>query len=616
MSEQKIEMLIPCEVVSKPQDNAFSTKASQLQATSNALGGTATQQPDLLYVRSLLVSTGENANDDVFLPEEMWNARHTPVLKPVDWEHETGRELTPSERAKNPKKVIVDNQTIGVMYNAYAIDENGAIIDETKAAADDFEVPRNFHIVDECVIWKALYPTVAAEIEKGAAEGTLFVSMEAWFPDYCYLVGNKVVARNEETAFLDRSLRANGGNGTYGSSRVKRVLRGMTFGGKGIVARPANGPSIIMDVSHEPLSAQASTNKAIANNILFDIGDAKAKDSREDSTMSEKNDKNAVAMDLLAKANEENAILKVQAKEHGDKMEEMKKAKEEAENETARMKGKAEDVQAAFTQGAQLIGQTLEGFAARVEEAGPENFFSVLAEAIGEQVAAHEETKKALSEVHAKIAQEEAAAKAAAREAKVDELLSVEAKGMPPELLEKMKEKQAEKKKKMMAAIDGLNDEQFDALHEVWAAQKAEADEMRRGSLSPEAGADMGRGAQKGDVPQAKASDDVLGKIAELVKASASKEEPKPGRAIAGGMWDAFKVELEKKGLAFDTIEDALKTVGGYKEVSDEESLELLLKSVKASEQAPSAGEEAPVGVDLKSAYAGLANQMFPRDNK
>jgi hypothetical protein len=371
-----------------------------------------------------------------------------------------------------------------------------------------------------------------------------------------------------------------------------------------------------MDVSHEPLSAQASTNKAIASNILFDISAAKAKDSKEDSTMSEKNNDNTVAMTLLAKANEDNATLKVQAKEDAAKMDALKKAKEKAETDAGGLRVKAEDIQAAFTKGAELIGETLEGFAARVTEAGPENFFNVLAEAIGEQKAAHAMTKAELDKMKKDKEEAEAKSKAAAREAKVDELLTVEAKGMPPEFLEKIKEKQAEKKKKMMAAIEGLGDTQFTALHEVWAEQKAEADEMRRGSLSPEAGADMGRGAQKGKIATVSASDGVLGKIAELVKASASAPEQKPATAMVGPMWDAFRAELAKKGLAFDSIEDALQTVGGYKEVSDEESLELLLNSVQASEQTPPAGEETPQGVDLKSAYSGLVGQMFPRDTK
>ena len=152
MTQYKTEVLIPCKIIQEPQNNAFQARAAQLMRAEGTNAPSISAQPDLLFMRSILVSTGENKNDDVFLPEEMWNARSTPILKPVDWEHNTGRELTAAERLENPKKVVVDNQTIGVMYNAYAIDENGEIIDEAKASASDFEVPKKFHIVDEAVI--------------------------------------------------------------------------------------------------------------------------------------------------------------------------------------------------------------------------------------------------------------------------------------------------------------------------------------------------------------------------------------------------------------------------------------------------------------------------------
>ena len=40
-------------------------------------------QLDLFYLESILVSTGWNKNDDVFLPQEMWNARLSPVLTDI-----------------------------------------------------------------------------------------------------------------------------------------------------------------------------------------------------------------------------------------------------------------------------------------------------------------------------------------------------------------------------------------------------------------------------------------------------------------------------------------------------------------------------------------------------
>jgi len=102
--KHKIELLVPCEVVKQPV-GAHRSMAKLMSTKGDFvhLG----PQPDLLFMRSLLVSTGSNKNDDVFLPDEMWKARSTPILKPVDWEHNTGRELSEDEQLQNPGKVPV-----------------------------------------------------------------------------------------------------------------------------------------------------------------------------------------------------------------------------------------------------------------------------------------------------------------------------------------------------------------------------------------------------------------------------------------------------------------------------------------------------------------------------
>jgi len=260
MALEKVKILIEARVTDGPK-RAFA-------------GVVDTPQSDLLYMDSLLVSTGDNKNDDVFLPDEMWKARHSPRLKPVDWEHETGSEVSDEDFAKNPRQPVAGNQIIGVMYNTYAVDDHNNVIDEVKASAPDFQIPSSFHIIDQAVLYRSLFPKLTAKIEKGAKEGTLFVSMEAWFDNYDYLVGNKVIARNEQTAFLDRNLRARGGTGSYDNLSVKRVLRNLVFGGKGIVYRPANTNSVIKSITSAPVQAQASevyNEKAIASNIIGEI---------------------------------------------------------------------------------------------------------------------------------------------------------------------------------------------------------------------------------------------------------------------------------------------------------------------------------------------------------
>jgi hypothetical protein len=75
--------------------------------------------------------------------------------------------------------------------------------------------------------------------------------MECFFKGFDYGLLNKstgefkVLARNSETAFLTKFLRAYGGLGEHDNYKIGRVLRNITFSGKGFVDKPANPDSII-----------------------------------------------------------------------------------------------------------------------------------------------------------------------------------------------------------------------------------------------------------------------------------------------------------------------------------------------------------------------------------
>jgi hypothetical protein len=47
-----------------------------------------------------------------------------------------------------------------------------------------------------------------------------------------------VVTRNEDTSFLSKHLRSYGGDGEYEGSKVGRLMRNLTFSGKGLGAEP------------------------------------------------------------------------------------------------------------------------------------------------------------------------------------------------------------------------------------------------------------------------------------------------------------------------------------------------------------------------------------------
>lgn len=221
----------------KPKSESFKTIASSLK---DKYGFELKPQMDLLYLESCLVSAGAKAgvndNDDIFTREEAWNARHTPVLKPFNWQHQ-------------------DKDIVGVIYTVQARDLKGNVLDINKETVPDCD----FDLWTEAVIFRLIHPDRAREVEARAQANDLFVSMEAWFDDYGYGLYNsngltKTIARNESTAFLEKHLRASGGAGRYQDPesgqemRIGRVLRSITFGGCGLVDHPANKRSVITSV--------------------------------------------------------------------------------------------------------------------------------------------------------------------------------------------------------------------------------------------------------------------------------------------------------------------------------------------------------------------------------
>lgn len=220
----------------KPKSDEFKAIAASLK---DRYGFDLKPQMDLLYVRSCLVSAGPRAgvndNDDIFTREEVWASRQSPVLKPFNWQHD-------------------DKDILGVIYTVQARDLEGNVLDITDETPPD----RDFDLWVEAAIFSLVHPERADEIESRSKAGTLFVSMEAWFDDYGYGLCDpktghlgKIVARNQNTSFLDKHLRVSGGVGVYRDPelnqdmRIGRVLRSITFGGCGFVDRPANKRSVI-----------------------------------------------------------------------------------------------------------------------------------------------------------------------------------------------------------------------------------------------------------------------------------------------------------------------------------------------------------------------------------
>ena len=191
-------------------------------------------QIDLHYLKTIMVTTGWNLNDDVFDNKEMWVARYSPEDKPFNLEHD-------------PRRVR------GHITGNYVMDVDGNVL-ANNLSVD--ELPNKYHVVTTAVLYKFL-KSRDEELEKEMkqiiaeiGEGKWFVSMECLFSDFDYAVSDTrgkttILSRNEESAFLTKHLRAYGGKGQYEEYKIGRVLRNITFSGKGLVAKPANPESII-----------------------------------------------------------------------------------------------------------------------------------------------------------------------------------------------------------------------------------------------------------------------------------------------------------------------------------------------------------------------------------
>lgn len=216
----------------------------------------ALNDSDLYYVQSILVSSSWNKNDDIFDKEEVWAAKNTPEDKPTNLNHD-------------------ENIIIGHITSNWPITDDGVLIDPGTPVEN---LPDKFHILTGSVIYKAYQSpelqertsALISEIENGQK----YVSMECFFKGFDYGVISKttgeykVIARSDETAHLTKYLRAYGGLGEHENFKIGRVLRQITFSGKGFVDKPANPDSIIFNTN---LIDEKTSLQNQASEIINDI---------------------------------------------------------------------------------------------------------------------------------------------------------------------------------------------------------------------------------------------------------------------------------------------------------------------------------------------------------
>ncbi len=421
-------------------------------------------QIDLYYIESVLVSTGWNKNDDVFLTDATWQARNTPEDKQFNYMHN-------------------EDDIIGHITGSYVLTKDGKSLGDD----EDIDRPEEFDVITQAVLYdswtgeenRERMAKIIAEVE----EGKWYVSMECLFTGFNYALiddkgAAKILERDEASAFLTKHLRAYGGTGKYEGYKIGRALSNISFSGIGLVSKPANPRSVILsgksaaqinvnetdkfsigdfDMSDvlttqlAELKAQLETAKAENEAIKAKIEEAKDKEfasqvaafeaAAEESQASLEDLTNLFNSEAAKVAELEDALAtsKTQLSEAKEEMDKMKKKE-------AMMKRKASLSEAGFEE--DEIEETLAGFGDLSDEA----FESVMAM-----------MKKKAMKMKKKEDESEA--------------------GMPPELKEAIEKKKKEKEAKADEAEAVITPEAFVEVETSEAAlvvAESEVDELSK----------------------------------------------------------------------------------------------------------------------------------------
>jgi hypothetical protein len=243
---------------------------------------------DLYYVQSILVSSNWNKNDDIFDKYEVWNSKNTPEHKPTNLEHN-------------------ESLIVGHIISNWPITTDGVLINENTPVEN---LPDKFHILTGSVIYKAFSdPDLRSRAEQLISEienGTKFVSMECLFKGFDYGIINKqtneykVLSRNDDTAYLTKYLKAYGGRGENSDYKIGRVLRNITFTGKGFVDKPANEDSIIFNKTLFDENNSKIVTKKYSEFLNLGVSNIQANDQTETYTMSVEQDVTEIKQKLVA----------------------------------------------------------------------------------------------------------------------------------------------------------------------------------------------------------------------------------------------------------------------------------------------------------------------------
>ena len=395
-------------------------------------------QMDLYYLESVLVSCGWNKNDDVFMPEATWAARNTPEDKQFNFMHN-------------------ENDIIGHITGSYVLGKDG------KAVSDESEMPEDFDIITQAVLYNSWTGEENRErmekIISEIAEGKWYVSMECLFAGFDYALSNedgmkKVLARDEESSFLTKHLRAYGGNGEYQGYKIGRALKNIAFSGKGLVSKPANPRSVIL--------------KSMAFNLdddsQFDIGEFNMSDNVIEKQLAE-------VREELASAKAENEAIKAQIEEAKDK---------EFASKVEAFEATVEEKDASIAE----LEESIKSSQARVAEledalAKSQDDLSVAMKEMDDMKKKEKGRKRMAALVEVGFDQEEAEETLAAFDSVNDEAFDV----IVAKMYDKMKAKKDKKEDEAEAAMPPALKE---AIEKKKKEKEAKADEEAEAEVTPE----------------------------------------------------------------------------------------------------------------------------------
>lgn len=215
-------------------DTPISVESYEAMDKAFAFNGSDIElDPDLMHIRFILCHEGVNANGDYFTKEVLQAAQFTPRNKPVNWEH--------------------GQPVIGNMIDSvYKEDASG-----------------RGYIEAVGLVWKFLYPELSGSIKSKAATGELKLSMECYYKEANYSVGETLYTQAEAeklglTQYVGRE---------YMGNKVTRVFNSVLFGGVGVVANPADKEAVFLSVARD-LGAHGINTDGASVEELQDISSA------------------------------------------------------------------------------------------------------------------------------------------------------------------------------------------------------------------------------------------------------------------------------------------------------------------------------------------------------